>query len=303
MLLPVQLAGSSGCSGYLEGGKVPGPGTHSFVLKSGEEQRSYLLHVPPDHDAKTRLPLVLVLHGRGGNGTIAELRYGFSALADQEGFVVVYPEASGHPPAWRPFLGRKDLAFLRSLIDTLQSTLAIDPRRIYVAGHSSGALMTYRLGAELSDEIAAIGIVAGSIGVESKDGALVRIPDPAGPVSVIAIHGKEDNHVPYDLEHRAKAKYPGFLPVAQSIEFWVENNGCDPTPRTEVIRHPDVVRQVYGGGKQGTEVVLYTIGGGNHLWPGAPRRAGMTPNQDISATEVIWDFFKKHPKPSARLSR
>jgi polyhydroxybutyrate depolymerase len=262
--------------------------------------RSYLLHVPPGYDGKTRLPLVLVLHGRRGNGRIAEWNYGFSALADKERFLVAYPEALGRPPTWRPFVGDKDVAFLRSLIDTLQSALAVDPRRIYVAGHSSGALMTYRLGAELSKEIAAIGVVAGSIGMESKDGTIVRrIPDPAGPVPVIAFHGQDDDVVPYDLEHRANARYPGLLPVAQSIQFWVENNRSSPKPRTEVIGHPNVVRQEYAGGKQGAEVVLYTIKGGNHMWPGAPPIGARMPNQEISATEMIWDFFKKHPKPSA----
>jgi polyhydroxybutyrate depolymerase len=243
--------------------------------------------------------LVFVLHGQGGEGARLLKKGAWAAKSDREGFLVVAPDATGESPAWNSGYnnGRNypvdDVAFLKALLDHLETRFKVDPRRIYFCGLSSGAMMSHKMAAELSDRVAAIAPVAGSIGASLKDqgGKVVTIPDPKGPVSVIAFHGKADTNVPYD---GSKGRPVNFLPVADSIAFWVKNNGCNAKPRRTVTDGGNVIREVYSGGKDGTEVVLYTIVNGEHAWP---KTDGPKP-QSLDATDLIWDFFARHPKPA-----
>jgi polyhydroxybutyrate depolymerase len=201
-------------------------------------------------------------------------------------------------------LGRADdVAFLRDLIDDLGKRLSLDPDRLYVAGHSSGAMMTYRLAGELSPRIAAIGVVAGSVGVRGPRGGVLTIPEPAEPVSVIVFHGTADRLVPYEGGGGAQPGV-GFLSVAESIAFWVKQDGCSPEPEREVSKGGTVIKETYAKGKAGArqpdagaEVVLYTIVGGNHMWPGMRGAALLSSaKEEISATDLMWDFFARHPR-------
>src|SRR5208282_2572641 len=177
------------------------PGDHVLALTVGQQGRTYLLHLPPVYDGKRLLPLVIVLHGGGGNAPGAVRMTGFSEKADKGGFVVVYPNGSGRLKTrlltWNSgnccgyALDNNvdDVGFIRALIDELVKTRSIDPKRVYATGMSNGGMMTYRLGCELSDKIAAIAPVAGALSVENCQ--------PTNPVSVIIFHGTADEHVLY----------------------------------------------------------------------------------------------------------
>lgn len=274
------------------------PGVHEQRIEHAGVERTYLVHVPPRRDGARALPLVFLLHGRGGNGRIAYRGYGFAELADAEGFLLVCPDATGRIPAWNSGYnsgrrhGADDVGFIAAVIDRMQRDHAVDPRRIFVAGHSSGAMMSHRLGAELSHRVAAIAPVAGSIGYRFDDGNDVGIAEPGGPVSVIAFHGMADRIVPYDSPDT------GFYPVAESIAFWVRHNGCDPTPVPHATTSEGVVHLHYAGGKGGAEVELYSLVDGDHGWPGArARRRRAEAPAPVSATELIWQFFQRHPRP------
>jgi len=271
--------------------------------------RTYVLHLPPSYDGQTPMPLVIFLHGGGGNAQSAARNYELSPKADQEGFIVVYPNGTGilldrvltwnagHCCGYALQQNVNDVGFIRALIEKLQKELKIDPRRIYATGISNGGMMSYRLGAELSDIIAGIAPVAGSIGGHvTPDSPLVVIPTPSQPVSVIAFHGMLDENVPYNGGHGARASSPRIdLSVAESIAFWVKANGCNPTPTTEISASGNIVKDIYTGCANDTEVVLYTIVNGGHSWPGVP--GGDRPTKEISATDLLWEFFKRHPKP------
>lgn len=227
-----------------------------------------------------------------------------NSIADEEGFITVYPKGTGR------FRNRfltwdagyccgyalenniDDVGFIKALIEELQNTFNIDPSRIYVTGHSNGAMLTYRLGAELSDIIAAIAPVAGSIGgYATENSSLWMIPKPTSPVSVIVIHGKLDDHVPYDGGHGVNTSGTRIdLSVNESIAFWVQHNKCNPIP--QVNESDGVIQETYSGGQNGTEVVLYTLINGKHWWPGSEK----DPTKELSATEIIWEFFEAHPK-------
>jgi len=267
-------------------------------LTVGGVSRRYVRHEPTGLDPATPAPLVLVLHGRGGNGAIAERMYDMNDLADTYDFVVAYPDALGDPPTWNAdFLHQRaepdDVGFIRALVEQEARTRPIDAARTFACGYSSGAMMTYALAAEASDLFPAVGIVAGTIGVQGRSGMASTVRTPPRPISVIHVHGTDDELVPYNGgSQRGPA---GFVSVADSVRFWVAHNGCDPTPTTEQ-RGPSR-RETYAGGQDGADVTLWTVQGGGHTWPkptSPPAPAGTMAG--ISATDLIWAFFQAHPR-------
>jgi polyhydroxybutyrate depolymerase len=278
-------------------------------------KRTYKIYIPSDYKKYVAMPLVIALHGRGGNGESMMLltHRGFNRLADKEGFLVVYPD--GIDLNWND--GRRDeeandrahreniddVGFISELIDSMIVDYFIDPHRVYITGISNGAIMSYRLACELSHKIAAIAPVDGNI-------PYLFFPEcfPASPVSVLAINNTDDPLVPYEGGEihgsLKKVKLGKVLSVEESIGFWVNRNGCSPFP--VVTELPDLdpkdgtraTSEQYLNDNTGVEVVLYTIYGGGHTWPGGlqylPARIIGRTCRDFDANEVIWSFFKKH---------
>jgi polyhydroxybutyrate depolymerase len=280
-------------------------------------KRTYHLHIPANIDKLKKIPLVLLLHGRGGNGESMVLvtKKGFNKLADLDRFIVAYPDGiefnwndgrmdeEANDRAHRDSLN--DVGFLSSLIDTLIKNYNADPKRVYVTGISNGAMMAYRLAAEISGKIAAIAPVDGNIPSE-----LLPSYHPQRPVSLLAINNTNDPLVPFEggdiIGGIFKTKLGKVISVEETIKFWVNNNKCKKTPviTEEPDRDPDdgtrIKREVYSGGKEGSEVILYTVNGGGHTWPGGfqylpPWIIGKT-SRDMDSNEVIWNFFKKHSR-------
>ena len=280
-------------------------------------ERTFHIHIPSSFDKSVKVPLVIALHGRGGNGESMVLvtRKGFNRLAEKDGFIVAYPDGielnwndgridqEANDRAHRENID--DVGFISALIDTLISDYGIDPGRIYVTGISNGAIMSYRLACELSHKITAIAPVDGNI-------PQPLFPDcmPSNPVSVLAINNINDPLVPFEggeiYGHFHTIKLGKVLSANESIEFWVKRNKCEPTP--VVIEEPDrdpkdgtrVMRKEYVNHKNGTEVILYSVDGGGHTWPGGfqylPAWVIGKTSRDIDANEVIWSFFRKHSR-------
>lgn len=250
------------------------------------------------------MPLVIALHGGGGHSESTQRKTGFNKLADDEGFIVVYPAGTGKLKnrllSWNAGYccgyaldnNIDDMGFIRALIEKLQQTLKIDSNMIFITGHSNGGMMSYCLSSELSDIVAAIAPVAGSIGGRAnEDSEKWIIPEPSFPVSVVAIHSMLDEQVAYDGGHGEKTRSAREdISVNGSIDFWIQNNNCNTIPEIQEIGN--ITIKTYKEGNLGTEVVLYTINNGGHYWPGSNN----DPYQEISAVEIIWDFFKDHPK-------
>ena len=279
--------------------------------------RSYWLHVPPSYDESKPTPLVIVFHPGyvyDSNDSFWIFRScwienytKFSEKADNEGFIVVYPNSKlliydplqtpifdvknlyNYNFGWIPSLGRyytDDIGFTRDIIDKMKRQYTINSSRIYVTGLSVGAMMTYSTGAYLSDTVAAIAPVAGTIGGRANESQpFSYIPAPEHPVSVIAFHGAVDQTIPYKGNKN-------LVSVKESISFWVEHNGCNPTPEINISEDGKVNRTTYTNGENGVEVVFYYLRGVGHWWPGNP----YNPNDKISATDLIWEFFEAHPK-------
>jgi polyhydroxybutyrate depolymerase len=293
------------------------------------------VHIPPGFDRSRAFPLVLVLHGGTGNAFFTAYNTGMSATADREGFIVVYPNGTGRFEdrvlTWNVGFGFgyalrnnvDDIAFLRELVARMEGEYGTDPRHVYATGISNGGIMSYRLASEAPDLVTAIAPVAGAAAGRKRSGApLIIFPAPHRPVSVIAFHGMQDRLIPYEGGQGAGIANADYLPVQNSINLWIGYNGCSPTPATWTSPSGNIIRQWYGGGNEGSEVVLFSIRDGGHNWPGGTsimqgeaalntpgwtrrsygpgRMTGRlnellgTPTQEISANELMWEFFKRH---------
>jgi len=277
-----------------------GPGDHTRTLMMGEQKRTYLVHIPKGYDPKKAAPVVLALHGAAMNGSMMVWFSGLNKTSDAAGFIVVYPSGTGTGPflTWNAggFKGKMaegkadDVAFIGKLLDDLGSVAKVDEKRVYACGMSNGGMMCYRLAAELSDRIAAIAPVAGTIAIDESK--------PKRPVPVIHFHGTKDTFVPFEM-----AKAPSFMKlkgVEDSIQIWVKLNGCDEKPKTDTLSKDGdemkVTRKIYAGGKDGSEVVLIVIEDGGHTWPGMTPPAGFMGKsaKNVSANDMMWEFFQKH---------
>ncbi len=291
----------------LKQSSLPAMQNGSHTLQHGTYQRSYYLHVPPSLPPNQPLSLVLVFHGGGGQGKGMEGISGFSALADKQGFIVAYPDGVGHrwrtyPEATPEHKAVDDVGFTSALIDQLSQMFQIAPERIYAAGISNGAAFSFRLACELSSRIAAIGTVAGALsGLEASHCK----PDHA--VAVIDFHGTADPIIRYDggVVRGAENAEP-LLSTPDTITHWRQIDGCPSVDQRVALPHStsadttSVEEQASEACKGGTAVVAYTINDGGHTWPGGPQYLpvvliGKT-NRDIMATDLIWDFFRRHPR-------
>lgn len=280
-------------------------GDHSRTLTVGDLKRSYLVHVPPKYDPKTPTPVVLAFHGGGANASTMVSFSGLNEKADEAGFIVVYPNGTGRLEKMLTFNGGNccayakdnnidDVAFTRMVLDDLAKSANIDPKRVFATGMSNGGIMSYLLASELSDRIAAIAPVGGPMGTETCK--------PKRPVSVIHFHGIDDDFAPFKGGQGRGLSGTEFFSVNHSIQAWVNANGCDKEPT--ITKLPDtakdgtsITRKTYGGGKDGSEVVLVEIEGGGHTWPGRETRLRMLgkSTKNISANDLMWEFFQKHP--------
>ena len=268
------------------GGLVAGSTVESTLVSGGIE-RLYRVYVPGSYDGVQPLPLVMSLHGLGGNARLQEQHTGFNDLAEREGFIAVYPQATGDRSTWRSEArGRAgqvdDVQFLSDLLAELKATYCVDPARVYVDGVSNGGGMTVTLACALGDELSAIGTVAAVTHTSACA--------PDEPVPLIAFHGTADEVVPYEGGRL-------FAAAEAWTADWAASNGCtasDPKPQ-----EGDVSAVHYTDCAENADVIFYTIHGGGHAWPGVSPlldgRFGET-TQDINATEAMWAFFAEHAR-------
>src|SRR5205807_4608060 len=185
---------------------------------------SYGVHVPESYDARKATPIVLALHGATMNADAMVYLSGLSSKSDQAGFIAVYP--NGVLATWnaggQSFNAADDVGFIGMVLDDLSGIVNVDNKRIYACGLSNGAMMCYRLAAEMSDLIAAIGTVAGTMAIpECK---------PKRPVPVIHFHGTKDTLVPLDGPNKKLPALIRFRSLDDTIKTWVNINGCEDTP-------------------------------------------------------------------------
>ncbi len=245
-------------------------GVQTLVING--EPRRYHLHLPPNPPS-AGMALLVSLHGLGGSPEEQERLSGASELADREGFAVVYPEGQsiGRQLGWITLPESEDVLFLRTMVVTLRDQLNVDPGRIYLTGHSNGGGMVHRLMCDAADLFAAASTVAGAYLYEQPC-------EPSRPMGLIAFHSLDDSIVPYE----GSAQTPKLTSWAAG---WATRNGCEPFPKKSA-EEAGVQLLRWSSCADGVEVLLYTLDGVGHRWPGGPGAEGA-----LDASQVTWDFF------------
>lgn len=264
------------------------PGNSNEAITSGGLQRTYILHIPTGYDGARATPLLLSFHGYGLSAKFFAPYVNFDPIADKAGFIVVTPDGTGTPESWNAGGyqgGTDDVGFVRDLLAKLNGDLCVDPGMVYAAGYSNGGGMALRAACELPNQFAAIGVVA-AVYVNCQ-----------AAVPLVAFHGSSDPLAPFEGTDAATPGADIFPSVRRSVSEWARALGCDGLP---IISRPssEVELSTFQRCQAGDgDVLLYTILGGGHTWPGAvavaPETLGMT-TQQVSASQVMWDFFAAH---------
>src|SRR5215475_5774095 len=263
--------------------------------------RTYTLHVPVGFQP-TVGALVIALHGAGDSGPSFERSTGLSAKADQAGFAVIYPDGLFNPRLgasdWQHFGDDfvDDIAFLRQLIATVSRDIQSDPNRTYIAGFSDGGRLAHRAGVELSDLIAAIADVGGSL----YQNAVVMVPPARAPVSVLILHGDADAYCGGPLNASQDQTFDYWAgSLADNCSHTLPATLCDSQAALTAL--VDKRAQSCSGG---TEVRFYRLIGGGHAWYGGvlnvsdriPYNPGFDATTGITANDIAWNLFAAHPK-------
>lgn len=268
-------------------------------------RRTYAVYSPEGLSGP--MPAVFALHGGRGGGK--QLRQHtsrrFEALADEKGFLVVYPD--GLDQHWNDGRGQPgaasvdDVGFLGAVADELLRAGALDPDRLYAVGISNGGFMAHALACRDAGRWAAVSAVAASMGE-----ALSPACRPSRPVSVMMVNGTEDRLVPWDgrdvrfLWRKLGRK----LTVPETVSRWAELDGCSGGPERAEL--PDAAEdgtrwslEALRSCREGAEVLLYKVAGGGHTWPNGTaylkRVVGRT-SRDVDYERLAVDFFLRHPK-------
>jgi polyhydroxybutyrate depolymerase len=284
---PISSAGCGKPASALTGKSV------SETIFSGGLTRTYLLHVPTGYQVDTSTAVVLDFHGHGSNARQQEHRSGLSLLADQQGFIAVYPQGVVGPDGqtgWATGLRNRprvnDVLFVSDLLNHLQAILCIDPHRIYATGFSNGGGMTNVLACTMAGRLAAFAPVSGSYP-----------PYPGGchpvrPVPLLEFHGTADPTVPYNGS--ARERYPAILTWLQG---WATRDGCTRGP-TVFYKQANVTGLEWTNCQGNAIVIQYRISGAGHVWPHVRfNKPGGPAASSLSAAALIWSFFQQHPLP------
>ncbi len=272
------------------------------ITVDGNERR-FVIYLPNGFNNAGKMPLLFAIHGGGGTPEQFMATVDFRPIADREKFIVVYP--AGIQDHWndgRPtqpnVLGISDVSFFNQLCDYLINKYPVDPAKIYATGISNGGMMSSRLGCELSNRVAAIAVVAATI----EQNTVFANCNPGNAVPAIYIHGTLDGFVPFNGGVLTVGEGGTVVSHLQAVSKWVLINNCNPVP--VVTDLPDIAtdgttikESRFTAGINNSEVVSYIIFDGGHTWPLAiptlPEWLVGKTSQDMNASEVIWQFFKR----------
>jgi polyhydroxybutyrate depolymerase len=256
------------------------------------QSRTFQLYVPAVYTGTSPVPVVFNFHGFGSNAVEEMVYANFEPLADRDDFLIVAPDGQGDSRHFNLTAEsglQDDVAMTGALLDHIEATFCVDPKRVFSTGMSDGGAMTSVLACRSSDRFAAFGPVA----------VIIFVPGCGGshPIAMAAFMGTDDPVVPFaggKVHCCGGAQIGG---AEDATAGWAAHDGCA-TAFTDERIDTEVRRRTWTGCQTGGEVVFYIIDGGGHTWPGSIpiESLGLTTKQ-IDASATIWDFFQAHPQP------
>ncbi|QSJ18159.1 hypothetical protein JYQ62_04825 [Nostoc sp. UHCC 0702] len=255
--------------------------------------RNYYFYIPKSYNQNRPLPLVLVFHGDNGSGRSISNVTRFNKLADQKGFIVVYPDAIDQK--WSLIGNAKgkvdDVLFVSALIDHLKQQMNIDSHKIYASGFSRGGILTQALACELPNKIAGFASVAGSLPVRLKPNC-----QPQTPISMLMINGTSDRDVLYEGDDHTQRG--ALISIRDMVNFWRSHDQCTSSNKSPQFSEDQVKASLYTGCNGNSEVWELAVVNGGHFWPGGASTDEsvnrFNAKLGLNASETIWNFFQRH---------
>ncbi len=284
-------------------------GQHTLALNQNGKVRSYIVYIPNLYSKNQKYPLVFSLHGGGSNAKEQMNLNDLNQVADENNFIVVYPNAvgsnwnDGRAHTTEKSNNADDVGFIKLIIEKLSQWVSIDSQKIYATGISNGGMMSLRLACDASETFAAAAPVASSMPEELKANCA-----PTKAISVLEIQGTADPLVPYlgggikGLAGRDTAGRGVLLSATESAKFWWDFDKCAHLDKVTPLADTDPndgttsSQSLHETCENSTQVGLITVTGGGHTWPGGKQYLGERlvgkVSKDFSASQIIWDFFK-----------
>ena len=271
----------------------------SISLTHDTLARSYTLYTPEDYDDSQASPLILMLHGTGGDAdNVQRLTDGqFNRLADDNNILVAYP--NGLEGSWND--GREinetrahrddidDVGFIAAVVDNIRDDYDIDD--VYVAGFSDGGMLGYWLACNTIDEYTAIAAVAAQL----AESVVAACESPASIPMMIGLNA-EDGIVPPEggsVRGAGSGTLGTFLSADETVAFWADNNDCQGDPTSDTLSNTNISVQQYSD--CAASVIYYSIGDAGHTWAQGnsflPSIIVGDTNDDINLGAEIWEFF------------
>lgn len=298
----------------------------SGSVSNASGSRNYSLWVPSTYDKRKTTPLVMMLHGCMQNAENLAAISGMNLVADQNNFLVVYPEQTKEANplrCWNWFDTKNQTrdegepALLAAVVEKVRSSHNVDVRRMYVAGISAGAAMAVVMGATYPDLFSGIGVMAG---LAFKAGTTVETglaamkqggPDPKqqGLLAYREMGNKLDGKIvrrmPVIVFHGDADPYLSLVNADQVIAQWAKTNDylddgkdnesvkSEPVQRFEgsVPAGHSYIRYVYGDRSGRLLLEKWVVKGLGHAWSGSPSAMPYADPKGPNASEEIWRFF------------
>ncbi|MCD4686849.1 MAG: hypothetical protein K8S97_13025 [Anaerolineae bacterium] len=278
-----------------------------FTLPQGEVERSYYLHFPPAYDSVTPVPLVIVLHGAGMNGTSTMVATDFNTQADLHGHMVAYPDGVGGywnyydaadvPGDWGDYPYYNDTKYISDLIAHLSTTYAVDSSRVYLVGYSNGGMLGLRLRCEIGSQLAGTVAVGASLTLDVAQYSTAPDPSP-----VLLVVGTQDGAFPW-LGYAMPLEDGSIdltFSINQAMMYLSTLNQCDQGTHTVDVTAPNspvrIMQDTYSGCANDTTVMLYSLLQIGHDWPGHFALL-LSDGTQGTVADAIWEFFASHHLP------
>ncbi len=257
--------------------------TNPQIIIHNDQTREYVLYIPESYDGNSAVPVIINFHGFGGNATDFMNETNMRALADKEGFIMIYPQGSclNGSSHWNPSLPggdnkstADDYGFIDVLINEIAANYNINQKRIYACGYSNGGMFAYGLAQNKSNLIAAIGSVSGAM--------IETTPNPTRPIPLINIHGTNDDVLPYEGSN-------DYSSIESTLNYWINFNETERSPTIDrnASNGLTIEKYTYGNGKNNVSIEHYKVINGEHVW--------FNINYEGANTgKLIWDFVSRY---------